>query len=86
MPIEGICFRMKSERFYTQCGYKKKAFAYRVPIGDHNYLQCIEDPTKRSSNTLQCITTAVLGKVFCDSDVTYADIVFGWVNKSPKFC
>ena len=26
--------------FYMQSGYKKKAFSYRVPIGDYNYLQC----------------------------------------------
>ena len=34
----GTCFR-----FYTQMRVEKKnkAFAYRVPIGDYNYLQCI---------------------------------------------
>ena len=33
----GTCFR-----FYTQMRVEKKnkAFAYRVPIGDYNYLQC----------------------------------------------
>ena len=39
MPIHiGICFR-----FYTQMGGEKnpKAFAYKVPIGDYNYLQCM---------------------------------------------
>ena len=28
--------------FIRKCGYKKKRFAYRVPIGDYNYLQCGE--------------------------------------------
>ena len=34
----GTCFR-----FYTQMRVEKKskAFAYRVPIGDYNYLQCM---------------------------------------------
>ena len=40
----GTCFR-----FYTQMQVEKtnKAFAYRVPIGDYNYLQCA---VKNSSN------------------------------------
>ena len=42
MPYTGTCFR-----FYTQMRVEKKnkAFAYRVPIGDYNYLQCILDGT-----------------------------------------
>ena len=28
-------------KFYTQMRVEKKAFAYRVPIGDFNYLQSI---------------------------------------------
>ena len=52
MRVEGICFRMQSEiqqmvklqtiDFICKCGWKKnKAFAYRVPILNYNYLQCI---------------------------------------------
>ena len=30
--------------FIRKCGYKKKKrFAYRVPIGDYNYLQCMNE-------------------------------------------
>ena len=41
MPYIGTCFR-----FYTQMWVENnnKAFAYRVPIGDYNYLQCIVKP------------------------------------------
>ena len=45
----GTCFR-----FYTQMRVEKKhkAFAYRVPIGDYNYLQCETalGPTKNISS------------------------------------
>ena len=40
-PLDG---KALDYRFYMQMRVEKKAFAYRVPIRDYNYLQCAPQP------------------------------------------
>ena len=38
--------KLQTIDFIRNAGTKKKAFAYRVPIGDYNYLQCKNEKRK----------------------------------------
>ena len=42
MSVEGnlVVGKALDYRFYCLSSYGKKAFAYRVPLGDYSYLQC----------------------------------------------
>ena len=69
MPYIGACFR-----FYTQIRVEKKnkAFAYRVPIADYNYLQCIVGfSLPIDINSVSFMEIYIKGQNFCHAVICW---------------